>query len=227
MGAHPVIATAEGSVALRDIVARLGHHYGEQAWWPAESPFEMALGAVLVQHTQWTNAAQALTGLRAAPALAPDALLALDADTLERLLRPSGTFRIKARRVRALARWWLDERPHRIGASTAALRASLLGVHGIGPETADCILVYAFARPVFVADAYARHLFSRLGMDVITDGGYETLRVEVERRLPADAGLLGEAHALVVAHGKAHCGARPRCVDCVLAAPCQQVGVPR
>ena len=196
--------------------------YGPQGWWPARDPFEMMAGALLTQRTAWRNAEQAIAALRRAGALSPEALAPLPTPALEMLVRPAGTFRVKAARLRALARWYigaggcdsLKRRP------TPELRAELLSLPGIGPESADDILVYVFARPVFVVDAYARRILSRYGW-AEGDEPYERLSATVARALGRDAAVLGEFHALLVEHGKRHCRSSPRCMGCPLAAGCE------
>jgi endonuclease-3 related protein len=145
----------------------------------------------------------------------------LSADALQVLLRPSGTYRLKARRLTALARWWADADMDALaGWSIARLRAALLDIPGIGPETAVCIALYAFRRPVFVADGYARRLLHRLGA-VEADAGYEQLRTRVEAAVPADPDWLNEAHAVIVAHGQRHCRQVPRCEGCAVRPRCR------
>ena len=212
----------EPDPALRVILDQLATAYGPQAWWPAGSPFEMMAGALLTQRTAWRNAERAIDSLRYAGVLSPEALAFLPVSRLEALVRPAGTFRVKAARLQALARWYLDAggRESLAVRSTAELRAELLGLAGIGPETADDILVYAFARPVFVVDAYARRILSRYGWA----GGkepYDGLSAAVACALGRDATVLGEFHALLVEHGKRHCRSSPRCTGCPLAVRCR------
>ena len=209
-------------MALRTIFDRLAAAYGPQGWWPARDPFEMMAGALLTQRTAWRNAEQAIASLRRAGALSPEALATLPTPALEAFVRPAGTFRAKAARLRALARWYLDVggRATLMQRPTTELRAELLGLPGIGPETADDILVYVFARPVFVVDAYARRILSRYGW-ARGDEPYEQLSAAVADALGRDATVLGELHALLVEHGKRHCRAAPRCPGCPLAAQCE------
>ena len=206
----------------RMIFDALSEAYGPQSWWPASDPFEMMAGALLTQRTSWRNAEQAIAALRRGDALSPETLARLSISTLETLIRPAGTFRVKAIRLRALARWYVRAGPRDALApySTAELRALLLGLPGIGPETADDILVYAFARPVFVADAYARRILSRYGW-ATGDEPYDELSGAVARALGEDAAKLGEFHALLVEHGKRRCRPTPRCTGCPLAATCR------
>ena len=212
----------DAASTLRVIFDRLAAAYGPQAWWPARDPFEMMAGALLTQRTTWRNAEQAVASLRRADALSPEVLALLPVSTLEALIRPAGTFRVKAVRLRALARWYVDTGgcESLTRRSTGKLRTALLGLAGVGPETADDILVYAFTRPVFVVDNYARRILSRYGW-VKRDEPYEQLSGAVARALGRDPAMLGEFHALLVEHGKRHCRAKPRCTACPLAARCR------
>ena len=204
---------------LLRLYTALDARYSPQDWWPARSRFEVAVGAVLTQHTAWTGVARAIGNLRAARRLGPRRLRQLSLPRLGRLIRPAGTWRLKARRLRALAVFFLERAGGRLdrlrGAPLEALRAQLLAVPGVGPETADAILLYALDRPVFVADAYTRRVLSRHRM-VPADIGYEALRRYLETHLPGDPALFNELHALLVAVAKSHCRARPRCEGCPL-----------
>jgi endonuclease-3 related protein len=210
-------------VSLRHRLLRLytalHARYGPQDWWPARGRFEVAVGAVLTQHTAWMGVERAIDNLRAARRLGPRRLARLALPRLGRLIRPAGTWRLKARRLRALAVFFLARAGGRLdrlrGAPLETLRAQLLAVPGIGPETADAILLYALGRPVFVADAYTRRVLSRHRI-VPADIGYEELRRVVEAGLPRDPALFNELHALLVAVAKSHCRARPRCEGCPL-----------
>jgi endonuclease III related protein len=203
----------------------LGRRFGEQGWghrndpwWPGRTPFEIATGAILTQHTAWANAARAVAALHAARLLDPRRLDAIAETELAAVIRPAGTVRLKARHLRAFTRWLLE---HFDGsfrsmreASLRAVRAELLGVRGLGPETVDSILLYAAGRPVFVADGYARRVLAR--HRVLSATGYEDARSFLEGHLPSDPALFNEFHALLVAVGKTHCRAVPRCQDCPL-----------
>lgn len=197
----------------------LHRHFGPQRWWPGDSRLEVAVGAILTQHTAWAAVERAMANLRSAGAIRVDALLGLHERRLARLIRPAGTYRLKARRLRALARFLSERFAGRLAglarAPLAPLRAQLLRVPGIGPETADSILLYAGGRPVFVVDAYTRRVLAR---HRITSAriGYEPLRALFEERLPSDPRLFNELHALLVAVGKTHCRSRPRCEGCPL-----------
>jgi endonuclease-3 related protein len=197
----------------------LARQYGPQRWWPGRTSFEVAVGAILTQHTAWRAAAQAVGSLRAERRLTAGRLLALGVTDLARLIRPAGTPRVKARRLRAFARWlrdrWAGHFRGLRGAPLGPLRRALLAVSGLGPETADAILLYAAGRPVFVADGYARRVLVR--HRVLPRGtDYEGARARIEAHLPSDPALFNEFHALLVAVGKTHCRAVPRCAGCPL-----------
>ena len=200
---------------LLSLYRRLLRAYGPQHWWPADTPFEVMVGAVLTQNTAWTNVERAIANLTAQDCLTPDGILALPPDQLAGHIRPSGYFNVKARRLRNLCQWVMDSGGLRAirRRNTAALRAELLEVNGVGPETADDILLYAFGRPVFVIDAYTRRLLRRVEW-VDEDQDYETLRAAFETVLPPDATLFNEYHALIVRHGKEQCTDSRACRHC-------------
>lgn len=199
----------------RDLLRR----FGPQGWWPGRTPFEVAVGAILTQHTAWTGAARAVAGLRARRLLHPARLLAVPEARLAELIRPAGTFRLKARYLRSFARWLLEQHGGRFASLRAAplapLRQELLGLPGLGPETVDAILLYAAGRPVAVADAYTRRILVRHGL-LPASAGYEAARAFLESHLPSDPALFNELHALIVAAAKTHCGVRARCGGCPL-----------
>jgi endonuclease III related protein len=206
---------------LQGIFGILLRTHGPQHWWPADSRFEVMVGAVLTQNTAWRNVERAIAALVQAGALEPRALLALSDARLARLIRSSGYFNVKATRLKALCRWYLERGgwPRLRHWPTGRLRAALLSVHGIGPETADDILLYAFGRPVFVVDAYTRRLLDRLG-HAHARAPYDQLRTSLEATLGPDAKLYNEYHALIVAHAKHVCRPRPLCDRCELAKGC-------
>ena len=199
----------------RDLLRR----FGPQGWWPGRSPFEVALGAILTQHAAWSQAARAVTALRARRLLDPQALAQASDATLHEAIRPAGTYRLKAHRVRDFTEWLLarfDGRFERMRrAPLDALRRELLAVPGLGPETVDAILLYAAGRPVFVADAYARRVLSRHRL-LSPRADYETARAFVEGHLPSDPALFNELHALLVTVGKTFCRTVPLCRECPL-----------
>ena len=203
-----------------DLFAR----YGPRHWWPADSPFEVMVGAVLTQNTSWTNVERALQRMKGIVALEAAPIAALPVDALADAVRPAGYYNVKAQRLQALCRWVVDQGDMEVlhGMETQALRTGLLGVHGVGPETADDIVLYAFGRPVFVIDAYTRRPFARLGF-VQGHETYEDMREHFERALPHDPVLYNEYHALIVEHAKTTCRTRPLCQECILRPRCRAV----
>ena len=194
--------------------------FGASGWWPAESPLEVMVGAVLTQNTAWANVDKALARLKAANQLDFRALRALSEEALAELIRPAGFYRVKAARLKALLAW-LDaacggELGQLADTPSAALREQLLAVKGIGPETADAILLYALGRPAFVVDEYTRRILSRHGL-VEPEIGYEDLRAVFTDNLPADREMYGEYHAYLVEVGKNWCKRqKPACAACPL-----------
>ena len=233
-------------MSLQQIFDDLLAAYGPQHWWPGDTPFGVMVGAVLTQNTAWGNVEKAIANLKKNDALSAEAIVGCEHDRLAAWLKPSGYFNIKATRLQNFCRWYLaqggfealNQRP------TDELRHGLLSVNGVGPETADDMLLYAFERPVFVIDAYTRRLFSRLGLvlrpgyidgcrirqynlgGVLVDEklGYEALRSFFETALPADVALFNEYHALIVRHAKQACRKRPLCEACPLAVDCLAAG---
>ncbi|HEY3067350.1 MAG TPA: endonuclease III domain-containing protein [Methylomirabilota bacterium] len=193
--------------------------FGAQQWWPGRSAYEIAVGAVLTQFTAWTNAARAIAALRARGLLMPAALAKVPETELATVIRAAGTYRVKARRVRALTHWLLERGGGRLAplrrVPLAELRRDLLAVSGLGPETVDSILLYAVGRPVFVVDAYLRRVLARHRI-LAHDAPYERARSFMEAHLPSDPALLNEYHALIVAVGKAYCRTVPLCGECPL-----------
>lgn len=207
---------------------RLAKAYGPQHWWPGDTPFEIMVGAILTQNTAWTNVEKAIDRLKAAGKLDPWLLVECTPEELAELIRPAGYFNVKARRLQSFCRFfleaggleWLAAQP------TNELRKLLLAVHGVGPETADDMVLYAFERPVFVVDAYTRRLGERLGM--LRGGeGYEEIRAVFETALGPDVRTFNELHALIVQHAKHVCRKRPICSGCCLADQCSGRSSPR
>ena len=207
---------------LIEIYERLAERYGGQEWWPAESRFEVMVGAILVQNTAWGNAEKAIHALSDAGLLSPEGLRSADEGEIAQLVRSSGYYRSKARKLKALVAW-LGEREDDIdglmSSEPAALREELLRVHGIGEETADDILLYALDIPVFVVDSYTRRLVYRLGLGPET-GAYSLYQRLFTEHLPEDAALFNEYHALVVTHCVSVCKKEPMCGECCLLSVC-------
>ena len=192
---------------------------GPQGWWPGQTRFEVIVGAILTQNTAWTNVARAIANLRRAHVLSPQALAALPTSRLARLVRSSGYYRTKARRVKRFlrflqARYRLDL-SRMFAEPPSSLRKELLAVPGIGPETADSILLYAGNVPIFVVDAYTRRILQRHGL-IRPDATYDAMQALFMGNLPPDASLYNEYHALLVAVGKDFCRPVPHCEDCPL-----------
>lgn len=217
----PTINRVRNPLTLETIYQRLYDSYGPQHWWPGDTPFEIMVGAVLTQNTAWSNVEKAIANLQAHQALDPLVIVSASRGELADWLRPSGYFNVKATRLQQLCRWYLETGGYHSLAQmeTEALRQALLSVHGVGPETADDILLYAFERPVFVVDAYTRRLFARLGLFEGAEP-YEGMRAAVEGALGQDVRLFNEFHALIVRHAKDVCRVRPRCAGCMLATRC-------
>jgi endonuclease-3 related protein len=194
--------------------------HGEQHWWPGRTPFEVIVGAILVQNTNWVNAARAIANLRLAKLLTPGAMEKVPQTKLARLIRSSGYFRQKARKLKAFVKFLRNEHRGSLAVMfrtpTAILREQLLSVHGIGPETADSVLLYAGNHPVFVVDTYTRRILQRHGLATGKES-YEEIRGLFEKSLPNVPQLFNEFHALIVRTGKNYCRTlSPLCSRCAL-----------
>ncbi|OIZ99612.1 endonuclease [Rickettsiella grylli] len=208
--------------SLMDIYESLRTMYGRQLWWPAESPFEVMVGALLTQNTNWSNVEKAFIHLKKQSNLSANAILRLPTSVLESCLKPSGYFRIKTRRLQNYCRWYLKQGGYNglDQRSTSTLREELLSVQGIGPETADDILLYAFNRPVFVIDAYTRRLLQRLNR-IQGHEDYKYCQKIFETQLPKRVDLYKQYHALIVVHAKQHCRkTKPVCLQCLFQSRC-------
>jgi endonuclease III related protein len=215
--------------SLQEVFDRLQAAFGPQHWWPGDSPFEVMVGAVLVQNTAWRNVEQAFDNLREANLMEPHALYALSVDELAELIRPAGYYRVKARRLRNLLRLMVEvyggSLDAMFSADLATLREQLLGVHGIGPETADAILLYAGGLATFVVDTYANRVLARHGW-IGYDASYDEIKDAFESSLPADAALYNDYHALLVRVGKDYCKrSAPKCDGCPLAEMLPEFGI--
>lgn len=193
--------------------------FGPQHWWPGRTRFEVMVGAILTQNTAWTNVELAIRRLRREHVLQPQKLHAIDTATLAEWIRPSGYFRLKAERLKSLTTALMRDFDGQLSRcfrlSDQALRAWLLDVKGIGPETADSIMLYAAGRTQFVVDAYTRRVLER--HDWISSGAtYDEIASLFMENLPRDVSLFNEYHALIVHLGKHFCRPRPRCESCPL-----------
>ena len=206
---------------LRVVFRLLSRRYGPQHWWPGDSPFEVMVGAVLTQNTAWTNVKLGLDRLCSRVPLMAEAILSLATDELAECLRPVGYFNLKSQRLQAFCRAYLEAGglDGLRALETGELRRFLLRIPGVGPETADDMLLYALDRPVFVVDAYTRRIFERLGV-LTGNEGYEIVRQGFETALGPDVPLFNEYHALIVRHGKDVCRTRPKCAACCLRESC-------
>lgn len=194
--------------------------YGPQQWWPGDTPLEVMVGAVLTQNTAWTNVEKAIANLKREKLLTPAKLHRVQHRRLASLIRPSGYYNIKAGRLRNLLDFIRERHSGSIkkmfSVEPSVLRRDLLGINGIGPETADSILLYAGEKPFFVVDAYTRRIFSRHGL-IDADADYDQTRKLFTDHLRPDVHLYNEYHALIVRVGKEHCRKRePRCAECSL-----------
>ena len=220
-------ARARKSLSVPDVYRRLRRRRGAAAWWRG-TPFEVCVGAILVQNTAWANVEKAMDALRRRGLLSYRRLREVPVDRLARLIRSSGTYKVKARRLAAFLAFLGREFGGRVAAMSREeprdLRARLLSVPGIGPETADSIALYAARVPLFVVDAYTRRIFSRLGLI----GGrepYDELQRFFMERLPRDTALYSDYHAQIVRLAQGVCRTRPLCERCPLDGLCPKRGV--
>lgn len=206
------------SNTLKKTYNKLFKAFGTQHWWPGETQFEVIVGAILTQNTAWTNVEKAIKNLKKAKVLTPKKMHDLSQDELARLIKPAGYFNIKAKRLKHFLNYLFDEYGGRLDRMfkkrTDFLRKELLSVNGIGPETADSILLYAGNHPVFVVDAYTKRVFSR-HMIIKQDADYDDVQKIFMKNLPHDEKLFNEYHALIVKLGKDFCKTRkPLCRKC-------------
>lgn len=209
---------------LDDIYSRLYAHFGAQHWWPGEGPFQVIVGAILTQNTAWSNVEKAMANLKRAQLLTPTRMHKTPAASLARLIRSSGYFNLKAKKLKAFTRYLFTEHRGRLARlfrlDMTRLREQLLAVYGIGPETADSIILYAARQPIFVVDAYTRRIGARLGLSS-SNASYDELQRMFMEHLPHDEPLFNEYHALLVALGKKYCTKRAqRCTECPLRDVC-------
>ncbi len=210
-------------IPLTDLYSLLYDHYGDLGWWPAADAYEMCVGAILTQNTSWSSVEKAIANFGGR--LSPDYVHSLSDEELADIIRPSGFFNQKAGRIRTLTAWLesLGCEPLGCTLSTEELRRQLLALKGVGCETADSILVYAFGRLSFVVDAYTRRLLSRLGYELPAD--YDDIRSMIERSIEPDLYLYNNFHAVIVEQCKQHCLKKPRCKGCPLDGYCPRYGI--
>ncbi len=204
---------------LERVYAALRKTFGPQNWWPGKTSFEVMVGAILTQNTAWINVEKAIRNLRQARKLSFRALRRISRKELARLIRPAGYFNVKADRLKCFADFLARECRGDLSTlkrqGMPKLRQKLLGVKGIGPETADSILVYALGKPSFVIDAYTRRIFSKHGLARGSEN-YERWREIFTRALPRNLGLYNDFHAQIVRVGKEYCRKIPCCAGCPL-----------
>lgn len=208
-------------LTLMDLFNQLFDEYGKRNWWPADTPFEMMVGAILTQNTTWTNVEKAIENL--GTKINPQFIEEASNDELAKLIRPSGFYNQKAIKLKELARWFKKynydiERLKK--ADGDSLREEMLEVKGIGRETADSILTYALDKTYFVVDAYTRRILSRIGFNIPED--YDEIRLFIESEIPRDIYIYNEFHALIVYHAKQFCRKKPDCGQCRLNISCMK-----
>lgn len=197
---------------LLKIYRTLLKHFGPQAWWPAETPFEVMIGAILTQNTNWKNVEIAINNLKKEKILSPQRLYQTKNSKLQELIRSSGYYKQKAIKLKAFVMFFLREYSGSIRKMKRVDRSELLKVHGIGPETADSILLYALDKPTFVVDAYTKRIGNRVGLFRFSD--YHEIKEFFEKNLPKDLEMYKEYHALLVELGKSFCKTKPACEGC-------------
>lgn len=204
---------------LFSIYGVLYEKFGPQGWWPGDSDFEMIVGAILTQNTAWKNVERAIANLKKAAVLSLRKLDELSIKTLTKLIRPAGYFNVKAARLKTFTQWLKKVSRGNIqklkSVPLSKLRTDLLNVHGIGPETADSILLYALEKKTFVVDTYTKRIFSRHGF-FSEKSEYHNVKNLFEKSLPRSQKIYNEFHALIVKIGKDFCRKKPLCFKCPL-----------
>lgn len=204
---------------LLEVYNLLYKSYGPRHWWPADNAFEVMVGAILTQNTNWINVERAIRNLRKERALTPSAIYSMSSKKLAGLIRPSGYYNIKTMRLKNFIHYLFLKysgrltliRRQRLG----SLRREMLGVKGLGPETVDSIILYALKKPIFVVDAYTRRIMNCQGI-IKSDSGYEEIQSVFMKNLPKNVKFFNEYHALLVEHAKRVCRSSPGCQECVL-----------
>jgi len=204
---------------LTEIYQLLFEHFGPQHWWPGQTQFEIITGAILTQNTNWTNVEKAIAKLKSAGLLTPGKLRNIEISELAELIRPAGYYNIKAKRLKNFVDWFFENYDGKLSelenVDTERLRTELLGIKGVGRETADSILLYAFDREIFVVDAYTARVAFRHGL-IEPEADYEQLRELFQSSLPQDTKMFNEYHALLVRVGKEFCRPKAKCAECPL-----------
>ncbi|MFC1567031.1 endonuclease III domain-containing protein [bacterium] len=221
---HSPIETHCNAFLLKNIYDILYDSFGPQKWWPADSKFEVIIGAILTQNTNWNNVEKAIVNLKIQIKLTPKNLHELSLKKIEKLIKPSGFFKQKSERLYIFCEHLRDNYSYSLkkmfDKSLIDLRKELLAIKGIGPETADSIILYAAEKPIFVIDAYTYRLVNRLGFDI--ERKYETLQNFFHENIKADVELFSEYHALIVKLAKEYCRKKPLCEFCILKSLCKE-----
>lgn len=215
---RPAVATGDLRETLEGLYRRLLAYHGPQHWWPGDTPFEVIVGAILTQNTSWRNVERAIRNLSQRDVLSPEGIFRLEVEELAALVRPSGYYHSKAKKLKVFVDFLFETHGGDLASlldlEAEMLRSELLGLWGVGEETADSIVLYAAGKPSFVVDAYTLRVFSRLGL-CRPDTRYSALRQMFMSGLEPDPGLYNEYHALLVRHGKDTCRKRqPLCRLC-------------
>ncbi len=202
---------------MHQLFETLYNHFGPQDWWPGETTLEILIGAILTQNTSWHNVTKAITRLKEQNAITLNTLHMMPIDTLAALIQPAGYFNIKAKRLKAFMHYLIEQNTTDLMSlsqkPTMQLRNELLMVSGIGPETADSMLLYGFHKPIFVIDTYTIRIFERHHL-IKPHLSYHAVQQIMMENLPHDVALFNEYHALLVALGKSYCRTKPLCQNC-------------
>jgi len=213
---------------LMDIYDKLISHFGPQGWWPAETPYEVVVGAILTQNTSWRNVERAIDNLKKYNLLEERKILKIPLERLKVLIRPAGFYNVKSKRLKNVTKHIVNnygstEELKRCDKDLYMLREELLSIKGVGKETADTILLYSLDRPIFVVDNYTRRILSRYGI-IDNNLDYDRIRMFFENSIPRDVEIYKEYHALIVQLGKTFCKKRrPKCLDCPLFEGCKRL----
>ena len=198
-------------------------HYGDPKWWPAKNPYEVIVGAILTQNTNWGNVEKAIANF--GDNLSPKFIAEINGESLAEIIKPAGFFNQKARYLKAVTKWFAK---YNFDVETVRkndlnkIRRELLSVDGIGKETADDILLYAFGFPTFVVDAYTKRLILRLPVK-LEDYSYDNIKTSFESNLPKDVEIYNNFHAFIVINAKNHCKKIPSCNNCPLESVCEKI----
>ncbi|PKM82660.1 MAG: endonuclease [Firmicutes bacterium HGW-Firmicutes-14] len=209
---------------LMEIYKKMFEHFGPRGWWPGDTDFEICVGAILTQSVSWKNVMKAINSLKASGLLDVSRMYSCSNETLEKHIIPTMYYRMKAKKLKAFAGNIVEKYNgnlrQMLSRPLEELREELLSIYGIGPETADSIILYAAGKPVFVVDAYTRRIFSRLGI-FREDVAYDEMQRYFMRHLPHDVQLFNEFHALIAGTGNKYCGnKKPKCSRCPVLQEC-------